>query len=237
MTAISNSNLDSDKIHSYCNNLGTVKIPRYDGRMSSRDTYHHGDLKAAILAEAAALVGERGADGLSLRELARAAGVSHAAPAHHFTDRRGLFTALATEGFGMLADALAGARPDFLEAALAYVRFAIDHPGHYAVMFDKSLYDADDHLIASPRTRPRARSWRAVSAPSTIHEPRTTHRRPHSRHGLWCTAFQCCGSTRPSTTNRSDRDRPSGSGNALRNLAAIAGTPCARLGIVRRRTA
>ena len=67
--------------------------------MSSRDTYHHGDLKATILAEAAVLVAERGADGLSLRELARAAGVSHAAPAHHFTDRRGLFTALATEGF------------------------------------------------------------------------------------------------------------------------------------------
>jgi AcrR family transcriptional regulator len=116
----------------------------------SRSTYHHGDLKAAILAEAAALVGERGADGLSLRELARAAGVSHAAPAHHFTDRRGLFTALATEGFEMLAAALAGARPDFLDAALAYTRFAIDHPGHYAVMFDKSVYDvADPALVAA----------------------------------------------------------------------------------------
>ena len=55
---------------------------------------------------------ERGADGISLRELAREAGVSHAAPAHHFTDRRGLFTALAAEGWRLLADALAGARPD-----------------------------------------------------------------------------------------------------------------------------
>ena len=118
--------------------------------MSSRDTYHHGDLKATILAEAAVLVADRGAAGLSLRELARAAGVSHAAPAHHFTDRRGLFTALATEGFRMLADALTGARPAFLDAALAYVRFAIDHPGHYAVMFDKSLYDATDpDLVAA----------------------------------------------------------------------------------------
>ncbi|PRC49917.1 TetR family transcriptional regulator, partial [Mycobacterium sp. ITM-2017-0098] len=61
----------------------------------TRGSYHHGDLKAVILAQAAALVAERGADGVSLRELARAAGVSHAAPAHHFTDRRGLFTALA----------------------------------------------------------------------------------------------------------------------------------------------
>lgn len=137
-------------IYSAGNNLGTVKIPGYDQPMSSRDTYHHGDLKATILAEAAVLVADRGAAGLSLRELARAAGVSHAAPAHHFTDRRGLFTALATEGFRMLADALTGARPDFLDAALAYVRFAIDHPGHYTVMFDKSLYDATDpDLVAA----------------------------------------------------------------------------------------
>lgn len=65
-----------------------------------RPNYHHGDLRAAILSEAALLVAERGADGLSLRELARSAGVSHAAPAHHFVDRRGLFTALAAQGFG-----------------------------------------------------------------------------------------------------------------------------------------
>ncbi|MGA5545558.1 TetR/AcrR family transcriptional regulator [Mycobacterium sp. NPDC051198] len=112
--------------------------------------YHHGDLRAVILAQAAALVAERGADGISLRELARAAGVSHAAPAHHFTDRRGLFTALATEGFQLLAAALTGARPQFIDAAKAYVRFALDHPGHYEVMFDKSLYDdTDPELVAA----------------------------------------------------------------------------------------
>ena len=72
-----------------------------------RRNYHHGDLKSVILAQAAALVAERGADGISLRELARAAGVSHAAPAHHFTARRGLFSALATEGFTLLAPKLA----------------------------------------------------------------------------------------------------------------------------------
>lgn len=102
------------------------------------------------MAEAARLVAERGAAGLSLRELAREAGVSHAAPAHHFADRRGLFTALATEGFALLAEALTAARPHFIDAAGGYVRFAVDHPGHYAVMFDKSLYDADDlDLIAA----------------------------------------------------------------------------------------
>lgn len=137
--------------------------------MSSRDTYHHGDLKAAILAEAAILVAERGADGLSLRELARAAGVSHAAPAHHFTDRRGLFTALATEGFRMLAAALTGARPDFLDAAQAYVRFAIDHPGHYAVMFDKSLYDAADPELVAAET---AAGSELAAGVGTLDDPR-----------------------------------------------------------------
>jgi AcrR family transcriptional regulator len=112
--------------------------------------YHHGDLKTVILQHAATLVAERGADGISLRELARTAGVSHAAPAHHFTDRRGLFTALATEGYRLLADALTGVRGQFIDAAKAYVRFALDHPGHYAVMFDKSLYDdTDPDLVAA----------------------------------------------------------------------------------------
>ncbi|MBX7432067.1 TetR/AcrR family transcriptional regulator [Mycobacterium sp. Y57] len=116
-----------------------------------RDTYHHGDLKAVILDRAAALVAERGADGVSLRELARAAGVSHAAPAHHFVDRRGLFTALAAQGWRMLAAALAAARPEFGDAALAYVSFAVQNPGHYAVMFDRSLVDPGNAELVAAR--------------------------------------------------------------------------------------
>jgi AcrR family transcriptional regulator len=116
----------------------------------TRPQYHHGDLRAVILAETARLVADQGADGVSLRELARKAGVSHAAPAHHFTDRRGLFTALAAEGFWLLCEALKAARGDFADAALAYMRFAIDHPGHYAVMFDRSVVDpSDPELVAA----------------------------------------------------------------------------------------
>lgn len=110
----------------------------------SKASYHHGDLRAAILAEAAELVAQRGADGISLRELARAAGVSHAAPAHHFGDRRGLFTALACEGFRNLTAELIDARPEFIDSAKAYVRFALANPGQFEVMFDKSLYDANE---------------------------------------------------------------------------------------------
>ncbi|QZY45461.1 MULTISPECIES: TetR/AcrR family transcriptional regulator [Mycolicibacterium] len=137
--------------------------------MSSRGTYHHGDLRATILARAADLVAERGADGVSLRELARAAGVSHAAPAHHFTDRRGLFTALATEGFRRLAEELSRARPEFLDAALAYVRFALANPGHYEVMFDKSLYHADDPALVDAET---AAGSELAAGVGTLDDPR-----------------------------------------------------------------
>ncbi|MDY6997279.1 MAG: TetR/AcrR family transcriptional regulator [Actinomycetota bacterium] len=135
----------------------------------SRGTYHHGDLKAVILAHAATLVAERGADGVSLRELARAAGVSHAAPAHHFTDRRGLFTALAAQGWRQLAVALAQARPEFLDAALAYVGFAVDHPGHYEVMFDRSLVDPDNAELVAAQAAAGAELAAGVA---TLDDPR-----------------------------------------------------------------
>ncbi|MCV7441560.1 TetR/AcrR family transcriptional regulator [Mycobacterium paraense] len=130
--------------------------------------YHHGDLRAVILAEAGRLVAERGAEGVSLRELARSAGVSHAAPAHHFTDRRGLFTALATQGFQLLAEALTNARGRFTDAALAYVRFALEHPGHYQVMFNKSLLDATDTELAAAEAAAGAELSRGVA---TLRDP------------------------------------------------------------------
>lgn len=109
------------------------------------------------------MVAQRGADAISLRELARSAGVSHAAPAHHFTDRRGVFTALATDGFRLLAAALTDARPRFIDAALAYVRFALEHPGHYAVMFDKSLLDDRDPDLQAAEAAAGAELSRGVS--------------------------------------------------------------------------
>jgi AcrR family transcriptional regulator len=130
---------------------------------NDRVAYHHGDLRSAILGEAARLVAQRGADQVSLRELARSAGVSHAAPAHHFTDRRGLFTALATQGFHLLADALIEARGDFADAALAYVRFAVAHPGHYQVMFNKSLLDASDAELVAAEAASGAELSRGVA--------------------------------------------------------------------------
>jgi AcrR family transcriptional regulator len=128
-----------------------------------RPNYHHGDLRTVILSEAAHLVAERGADRMSLRELARDAGVSHAAPAHHFVDRRGLFTALAAQGFQLLAQALKSARGHFADAALAYVRFALEHPGHYQVMFNKSLLDVADTELAAAEAAAGAELARGVA--------------------------------------------------------------------------
>ena len=109
--------------------------------------YHHGNLRAVLLEAAAEQVHAVGPAQVSLRELARHAGVSHAAPAYHFGDKRGLFTALAADGFRMLHQRTARTldRPAALvQAGRCYVEFALDHPGHFAVMFDVSLLQTDD---------------------------------------------------------------------------------------------
>ena len=113
--------------------------------------YHHGDLPAAIAREALALVAEQGLAGLTLREVARRIGVSHAAPYRHFRDRTALVTALAIDGLERLATnlelALEGAGTDprarFVAAGWAYVLFALDEPARFAIIFtpSSSLHD------------------------------------------------------------------------------------------------
>lgn len=121
----------------------------------AKAAYHHGNLRQALLDEAVAVIGERGPSALSLRALASRAGVSHAAPAHHFGDKAGLLTAVAAEGYRRLADELERAG-DFLEAGLAYVRFATRHPAHFQVMFRPDLYRSDDPAVEAARARTSA---------------------------------------------------------------------------------
>jgi AcrR family transcriptional regulator len=98
-------------------------------------------------------VEEEGPSGLRLREVARRAGVSHAAPAHHFVDRAGLLTALAAEGYRLLGATLAEAMDrtgSFLEVGVAYVGFATTHRAHFEVMFRPELHHPDDpDLVAA----------------------------------------------------------------------------------------
>jgi AcrR family transcriptional regulator len=100
--------------------------------MSTSTAYHHGDLRAALLRAAGELLEQQGIAALSLREAARRAGVSHNAPYRHFPQREALLAALAAEGFRMLADGQAAAAR---ERGLAYVRFALEHPQRFRLMF------------------------------------------------------------------------------------------------------
>lgn len=117
------------------------------------DGYHHGDLRRTIMRAAVAAIAESGPAGWSLRELARRAGVSHAAPAHHFGDKAGLLTAVAAEGYALFADALEAAGDDLHAVGLAYVRFAVEHRAHFEVMFSPGLYRADDPGLSAARAR------------------------------------------------------------------------------------
>jgi AcrR family transcriptional regulator len=109
--------------------------------VSKSGTYHHGDLRRALLDASVALLEEVGVGALSLREVARKAEVSHNAPYHHFPDKGTLLAAIAEDGHAELAREmrearLAAATPRArLEASgLAYVRFALRRPSHFRVM-------------------------------------------------------------------------------------------------------
>ena len=119
--------------------------------------YHHGDLRAACVRAARELLEEdgAGAGGLSLRAVARRAGVSPTAPYRHYTDREALVSAVAAEGYRELADCLAAAHPapatqeELSAVAVAYVRFALDHPGLFRLMFAEPCDPADPERTAA----------------------------------------------------------------------------------------
>ena len=123
--------------------------------MTADRPYHHGNLRRELLDAAVGAIVENGPVALSLRDLASRAGVSHSAPAHHFGDKAGLLTAVAAEGYALLADALeeGASDGDFLEAGLAYVRFATAHPAHFQVMFQPHLFRGDDPDLLAARRR------------------------------------------------------------------------------------
>jgi len=104
--------------------------------------YHHGDLRAALIAEGLRLLSERDADSLSLREVARAVGVSAPSVYRHFPDKEALMTALAEEGLKRLAaaqhevaDAAGGGEAGFAATGRAYVRFALANPALFRLIF------------------------------------------------------------------------------------------------------
>ncbi|MFE7799618.1 TetR/AcrR family transcriptional regulator [Nocardia sp. NPDC057440] len=118
----------------------------------TRTSYHHGALRDTLLAACLRLIETEGIGAVSLRRVAREAGVSTGAPYHHFADRAALLAALSTQGFQLLGSEVTAARaaadtPLQALTALAetYVRFSREHPGHFRLMFRPELSQPDKH--------------------------------------------------------------------------------------------
>ncbi|WP_211228563.1 TetR/AcrR family transcriptional regulator [Glycomyces tenuis] len=129
------------------------------------ESYHHGDLRRALIDAAVEAIAEGGPSTLSLRAVAKRAGVSHAAPAHHFGDKAGLLTAVAAEGHDRFADALERvweATGDFAEVGVAYMRFAIDNRAYFETMFRPELLHEGDPELARAEARSRATLYRGT---------------------------------------------------------------------------
>lgn len=128
--------------------------------MRANEPYHHGDLPSALLDAVGRLIERDGIGAVSLRAAARDVGVSHAAPAHHFRDKRGMLTAFAAQGYEAFSalmattwrDSAGQPPPERLRRLTrAYVAFASEHRAYYEVMFRPELIDRLD-LAARPAT-------------------------------------------------------------------------------------
>lgn len=121
------------------------------GEKTRSRPYHHGNLRASLLEAAEVVLTRRGAQGLTLRDVAREAGVSHGAPYHHFASLKELLAAVAERGFVVLGDAMADAvavpdtRERLLRVAKAYVDCARAHPERFRLMFGPLLASKDKH--------------------------------------------------------------------------------------------
>ena len=115
--------------------------------------YHHGDLKNALITAGIEILSKEGIDGLSLRNVAKRAGVSHSAPYAHFKDRQSLIAAISTEGFKQLYDQLntamatyeADPKQQLIEAAWAYILFAMNNTDTFKIMFSGILEKEKDY--------------------------------------------------------------------------------------------
>jgi AcrR family transcriptional regulator len=125
---------------------------RKNSTAQSKSSYHHGDLRRALIEASLALIAEEGFSALTLREVARRAGVTHAAPYRHFPDKEALLAAVAEEGFRTMVtlmrermDKESGPIERLSACGVAYVLFAIQHPAHFRVMFGPHFTKPSDH--------------------------------------------------------------------------------------------
>lgn len=135
-----------------------------------RSTYHHGDLRAALIQAADEIIAEGGIEAFSLRAAAQRAGVSPAAPAHHFGSAKGLLTEVALLAFERVGRYIEEAGhsddvvTDMRELSLAFVTFAVDHPGHFCLMFRNDLVNRSDPRYPEMSIKPGMRLALAIAA-------------------------------------------------------------------------
>jgi AcrR family transcriptional regulator len=130
-------------------------------------TYHHGELRQTVLQAAGDILEKEGLEALSVRELARRAGVSHNAPYRHFPDRASLHAALAAEGFEMLGHALQSRLRR--EMGEAYVEFALAHPQRFRLMQGQRDRRAYEGLLKSFADLGEDARYAAVAAWALVH--------------------------------------------------------------------
>jgi AcrR family transcriptional regulator len=119
-----------------------------------KQKYHHGDLHTGLLDAALEIIGEAGPQGLTIRAVARRAGVSHAAPYRHFTDKDELILAVVERGFALMQQTMQACRDSapadalhqFAAGGMAYVDFALQHPAYYRIMFSGDLLSTTGHV-------------------------------------------------------------------------------------------
>lgn len=112
--------------------------------MTVKTSYHHGNLREALVQAAVEIIAEKGVEALTLRSVGTRVGVSHAAPYRHFKDKEAILAAVATEGFYLMRDFMKARNEEvadldvmarLAEIGRAYIHFAVRHPYHYRVMF------------------------------------------------------------------------------------------------------
>ncbi len=137
---------------------------------TKRPTYHHGDLRAALIQAADDLIAEGGLEAFSLRAAAQRAGVSPGAPAHHFGSAKGLLTEVALLAFeraGQYIDEVGHSddvAADVRALTFAFITFALDHPGHFRLMFRSDLVNRKDPRYSQISMKPGMRLSLAVAA-------------------------------------------------------------------------
>ena len=137
--------------------------------MPKPDRYHHGALKEALLTAAETLLKQGGVQALTLRAIAREAGVSHGAPAHHFPDLSALLSDLAATGFTRLVATLESAfeTKTRYPAIKAYVKFAMENSAMFALMFREDRLDPSRPNLRDSRLAALAILSQAIGVPPT----------------------------------------------------------------------